>query len=46
MAEIKNYTMNFGSGRPAKRGLTGWHRLASTEVRQSAGLQSFVAGAE
>jgi hypothetical protein len=33
MAEIRNYTMNFGSGRPAKPALTWLRgRLACTEI--------------
>jgi hypothetical protein len=33
MAEIRNYTMNFGSGRPAAPGLTcAARKLAFTEI--------------
>jgi hypothetical protein len=33
MAEIRNYTMNFGSGRPARRALTcPMGRLACAEM--------------
>jgi hypothetical protein len=35
MAEIRNYTMNFGSGRPAAPGLTcALRKLASTEMHR------------
>jgi hypothetical protein len=34
MAEIRNYTMNFGSGRP--RALTCWRRSACTEIHRVA----------
>jgi len=32
MAEIKNYTLNFVSGRRAARGLTCWRKLAYNEI--------------
>ncbi|MBK7745606.1 MAG: hypothetical protein IPI40_19245 [Betaproteobacteria bacterium] len=32
MAEIRNYTMNFGSGRPAA--LTCWRKSACTEIHR------------
>ncbi len=32
MAEIRNYTMNFGFGRPA--GLTCWRKLAYAEIHR------------
>ena len=38
MAEIRNYTLNFGSGRraAARRGLTWQAKLASAEVELTA----------
>jgi hypothetical protein len=35
MAEIRNYTLNFGSGRPAAPGLTCSRKLASAEIERS-----------
>ena len=32
MAEIRNYTLNFGSGRPAVPGLTCERKLACAEM--------------
>jgi hypothetical protein len=32
MAEIRNYTLNFGSGRPAAPALTCARKLAFTEI--------------
>jgi hypothetical protein len=32
MAEVKNYTLNFVSGRRASRGLTCWCKLAYNEI--------------
>ena len=38
MAEIRNYTMNFGSGRPAAPDLTcALRKLASTEMHRERG---------
>jgi len=34
MAEIRNYTLNFGSGRPAEPGLTCGRKLAFAEMER------------